>query len=147
MPLDTTKFASAFSDANHRRRTEQGFDIAAEQAQLRELLSETDSPEQRAWALDLIESLAEPLPPPREWSELYHEANRIHAEAYGAVGTPAERIAALELARRRIWEIADRASADEEADIRALTRGIEHLEDQLRYPVFPLDDEPPAKLE
>jgi hypothetical protein len=144
MPLDIAKFSSAFSDANYRRRTEQDFDVADEQARLREFLSETDPPEQRAWALDLIDALAEPLPPQREWSELYREASRIHAEAYRAGGTAAERIAALEIARRRIWEIADRASADEEADIRALTRGIEHLEDQLRDPVFPLDDDPPA---
>lgn len=142
MPLDVARFTSAFSDANHRRRTEPDFDLASEQAKLRDLLSDADSPEQRAWALGLIEMLAEPVPPAREQSELYTEATRIHADAQQVIGTTTERIAVLEAARRAIWDLADRARDDEEPAIRALTRSLEHLEDRLRDPVFPSHDTP-----
>ncbi|HWD77717.1 MAG TPA: hypothetical protein VG497_02520 [Kribbella sp.] len=141
MPFDVARFTAAFSDANHRRRTEQAFDVAAEQAELRELLGEAD-PTQRAWALDLIESLAEPMAPRRERSELYAEATRIYHDVQQIGGTTTERIAALETARRKIWDLADQASADEESDIRALTRPLEHLETNLRDPLFPHDSEP-----
>ncbi|MFC5261058.1 hypothetical protein ACFPJ1_02955 [Kribbella qitaiheensis] len=143
MPLDVAKFNSAFAGARRRVRKEQG-DVAEEQARLRELVPDDASAEDRDWAVGLIESLAEPPPPPRQWSELYHEAGRVHASAYRVGGTVEEQIAALEEARRKIWEIADRASEDEEADIRAMTRVLEHLEDELRDPTWP-HQEPPAQ--
>jgi hypothetical protein len=80
--------------------------------------------------------------PEREWSALYHEAGRILAAAYPAKGTVDEQIAALADARRRIWEIADRASEDEEPDIRAMTQGLAQLEDLLHNAPFPLQDAP-----
>ncbi|MFF0338209.1 hypothetical protein [Kribbella sp. NPDC004875] len=48
-----------------------------------------------------------------------------------------EKVAALAEARRKIWAIADRASHDEEADIRAMTRSLEHIENELREPSWP----------
>lgn len=139
MLFDVAKFTAAFSDANHRRRAGEAFDLATEQAELRELLGEAN-PEQRAWALDLIESLAEPMAPRREHTQLYVEATRISADAQQASGTTTERIAALETARRKIWDLADQASDDEESDIRALTRTLEHLQAHFREPVFPRDN-------
>ncbi|TWD72445.1 hypothetical protein FB561_7437 [Kribbella amoyensis] len=137
--MDIAKFNSAFSDADHRRRTEPDFDVAGEQNRLRGLLSEEDPPADREWASELIESLAEPPPPPRQWSSLYDEAGQIHASAY-VDGTTGEKIAALESARCRIWEIADRAPQDEAPHIRAMTRVLEHLENELRDPSWPLDE-------
>jgi hypothetical protein len=141
MPLDVAKFNSAFSGARYRVRKEEG-DVGEEQVRLRELIPDDVSDVDREWAVGLIESLAEPVPPPRQWSDLYHEAGQVHAAAYRADGTVEERIAALEDARRKIWAIADRASVDEEADIRAMTRALEHLENALRDPTWPLEDPP-----
>jgi hypothetical protein len=80
----------------------------------------------------MIEALAEPPPPPREYGPLYHEAGAIHAAAFLAEGTNEEKADALAEARHKIWAIADRAPDDEEADIRAMTRALEHIEMMLR---------------
>ncbi|WP_432938655.1 hypothetical protein ACQPXM_27755 [Kribbella sp. CA-253562] len=139
MPLDIAKFNSAYSDA--RYRIDRGdADVAAEQARLRELVPDDAARDDVEWADTLIVSLAEPPEPPREWSELYHEAGRIQVAAYQAEGTVEERIAAFEEARRRIWEIADRADPEEAPDIRAMTRSMEHVENGLRDPLWPDDD-------
>jgi hypothetical protein len=45
-------------------------------------VSDNDPAEDRDWALRLIDSLAVPPPPPRQWSALYHEAGAIHAGSY-----------------------------------------------------------------
>jgi len=142
MPLDVAKFNSAFSGARYRVRKEAG-DVGEEQVRLRELIPDDASAEDREWAVSLVELLAEPPPPPREWSELYHEAGQIHASAYRAGGTVEEQIAALEEARHKIWNIADRATKEEGPHIRAMTRVLEHLEDELRDPTWPLDDPRP----
>jgi len=142
MPLDVAEFNTAFARARDKVRNEEGTDIAAEQATLRALVPDDASGHDRSWTAILIDRLAEPPKPPRQWSALYHEAGEVHAAAYSAGGTVAERIAAIEEARRKIWEIADRAPHDEEADIRAMTRVLEHLEDELRDPTWPLEDPP-----
>jgi hypothetical protein len=139
MPLDIAAFNSAFSGARHRIRREAG-DIAAEQAQLRALIPADASAPDLEWATSLVELLAKPPAPPREWSALYHEAGEIHASAYPDGGTVEEQIAVLEDARRRIWEIADRAEPDEAPHIRAMTRVLEHIERELREPSWPMDD-------
>jgi hypothetical protein len=89
----------------------------------------------------LIESLAVPPAPPRQWSALYHEAGAIHADSYRTGDTVEERIGALQEARRRIWAIADRAPKDEAPHIRAMTRVLDHLEAELREPTW-TDDSP-----
>jgi len=76
--------------------------------------------------------------PPEPPSELMQEAVAIEHAAYAAPGSDEERIAILAEARRKIFEIADRAPADEAASIRGLTRVLEHLEDNLRDPDWPL---------
>jgi hypothetical protein len=58
------------------------------------------------------------------------EALRVLDEADFESGTTEERLAALAEARRRIWEIADRAGADS-VTIRGLTRGLERSEEML----------------
>lgn len=140
MPLDIAKFNSVFSDARFRQRTEEDFDVSAAQQELRALIADEPAGDDREWALTLIDKLAEPLPPPRRWSPLYHEAGAIHSDAYSTGDTVEERIAALQTARRKIWEIADRAPKDEAPHIRAMTRVLEHLENELREPSWPVDE-------
>ncbi len=144
MPLDVAEFNNAFLRARDRIR-EDGAEIAVEQARLQALVPEDASAEDRAFALGMVEELAEPAEPPRQWSELYHEAGRIHAASYPTDGSVEEQIAALEDARRRIWEIADRAAPDEEPHIRAMTRVLEHLERELRDPSWVEDSPGPAR--
>ncbi|WP_112236968.1 hypothetical protein [Kribbella monticola] len=141
MPLDVAGFNSAFSGARYRVRNERA-DAGREQARLRELVPDDASAEDREWALGLIELLGEPPEPPRQWSALYHQAGEVAGSAYQAGGTVDEQIAAIADARRKIWEIADRAAADEAPHIRAMTRVLEHLEDELRNPTWPTEDSP-----
>lgn len=140
MALDIAAFNSAFGDLRYRQRTEQNFDMAAAQNELRALITDEPEGENRAWALRLIDKLAEPLPPPRQWSALYHEAGAIHASTYRTGDSVEEQIAAIEEARRRIWAIADRAPRDEAPHIRAMTRVLDHIEAELREPSFTEDD-------
>jgi hypothetical protein len=142
MPLDVPAFNNAFGRARDRMRAGQPVDIPAEQDKLRALVPADASDDHRAWTDRLIARLAEPPAPPREWSELFYEADRIHAAAYPPKGSTDEKIAMLADARRRIWEIADRASEDEEWDIRAMTEDLQSMEEFLRDPPFPLTDDP-----
>jgi hypothetical protein len=142
MPLDLPEFNTAFSRARDKVRNQEGTDVAAEQAKLRALVPDDASDHDRTWTKTVIDSLADPPPPPRQWSALYHEAGQIHASAYPEDGTVEEQIAAIQEARRKIWEIADRAAEDEEAHIRAMTRVLDHYENELRDPTWPIDDPP-----
>ncbi|TDU82510.1 hypothetical protein EV138_7404 [Kribbella voronezhensis] len=143
MPLDIAEFNDAFYRARDRVRAEEGIDVAAVQAELRSLIPNDASDHDRAWTTVLIDGLAEPPEPPREWSEFYHQASEVHAAAYRADGSVEEQIAALERARETIWDIADRAAKDEAPHIRAMTRVLEHLEDELRDPTWPHGDSAP----
>jgi hypothetical protein len=143
MPLDIPAFNNAFGRAYDRvHRSAQPADLAAEQEKLRALVPADASEEDRTWTDHLINDLAEPPPPPREWSELYHEAVRIHIAVYPPKGTSEEQVAMLADGRRRIWEIAERASEDEADDIRAMTEDLESMESWIRNPPFPLTDAP-----
>lgn len=142
MPLDVAEFNSAFSRARDKVRNEDHADVAAVQAELRGLVPDDASEHDRTWTKSLIDHLAEPAAPPRQWSALYHEAGAVAGSAYQAGGTVDEQIEALYEARRTIFEIADRADEDEESDIRAMTRVLEHLENELRDPTWPLEDPP-----
>jgi hypothetical protein len=141
--MDVAGFNSAFSGAKRRIRTGQA-DVATEQERLRALVSDDDPADDRDWALSLIESLAVPPPPPRQWSALYYEAGAIHADSYRTGDTAEDRLAAIQEARRRIWAIADRASRDEAPHIRAMTRVLDHLEAELREPTW-TDDSPAGR--
>jgi hypothetical protein len=92
-----------------------GADVAAEQARLLQLIPDDAAEDDLRWAKTLIASLAK---------------------------TVEQQIEALTTARRKIWEIADRADRDEAPDIRAMTRSMEHVEDGLRNPLGPEDDQP-----
>jgi hypothetical protein len=140
--VDPAVFNEAFYEARERVRSAEGADVAAEQAALKALVPENASEHDRAWTGQLIASLAEPPAPPRQWSQYYHQAGAVHAAAYQAGGTVEEKIAALEQARRRIWEISEQAPADEEIHIKAMTRVLEHLERELRDPTFPIEESP-----
>lgn len=130
--MDVARFNSAFAEARHQRDSDPSFDLASAQQALRDLIAEEPEGEDRAWALRMIDKLAVPPPPPREYSTLYHEAGAIHAAALAVAGTDEERADALAEARHKIWAIADRAPHDEEADIRAMTRALDHIETMLR---------------
>ncbi|WP_329001425.1 hypothetical protein OHA18_00600 [Kribbella sp. NBC_00709] len=129
MPLDIPAFNMALNRAYDRvHRSAQPADLAAEQDKLRALVPADASEHDRTWTGHLVNDLAEPPPPPPERSDLYREAVQIHIAVYPPKGTTDEQIAMLEDGRRRIWELADRASADEEDDIRALTEDLKSME-------------------
>jgi hypothetical protein len=142
MPLDVPAFNNAFGRARDRMRAGQPVDIPAEQDKLRALVPADASEHDRTWTAQLIADLAEPLPPAPVRSNLYREAVQIHVEVYPPKGTAEEKIAMLADGRRRIWELADRASEDEEWDIRAMTEDLESMENWIRNPPFPLTDTP-----
>lgn len=139
MPVDPHAFNMAFKRARERVRAGSA-DVAVEQENLRALIPADASEHDRAWTTGLVDDLAAPPPPAPVRSKLYKEAERIHAEVFPPKGTAEQKIAVLEDGRRRIWALADRATADEEYDIRALTYDLKYLEDSLRNPPFPLTD-------
>lgn len=141
MPVDAHAFNMAFKRARDRVRAGSA-DVAEEQERLRALIPADASGHDRTWTHALVDDLATPPPPPPVRSELYKQAERIHAEVYMPKGTTEEQIAMLEDGRRRIWELADRAHEDEQYDIRVLTEDLYSLERALRNPPFPLTDEP-----
>ncbi|WP_433006423.1 hypothetical protein [Kribbella sp. CA-294648] len=143
MPLDLATFNNAFLRARERIQNEDGVDIAEVQAGLRALVPDDASEHDQEWTKVLIDRLAEPPEPPRDWSDLYYEAGEVHAGAYRTGAPVEEQLAALAEARRRIWEIADRAAPDEEPHIRAMTRSLEHLERELRDPSWPVQETRP----
>ncbi|MEV6287519.1 hypothetical protein [Kribbella sp. NPDC051770] len=140
MPLDAQVFTMAFARA--RERLEQAGDVAAEQAQLRALVPDDSSDEDKQWTAILIERLGKPpaAAPPR--SALFEEAASIHAEAFTAEGDPDAKIAAAREARRRIFALAEQADEAEAADIRAMTRPLEHWENDLLDPPWPIEGSP-----
>lgn len=127
--------------ATVRRLTKNGGSgLAAAQAELRSLLPQLATDKDRGLAEAMIESLPQdiaPLPPP---SPLYLEAVEIERAAFAFSGTDEQRIAAITEARRRIWELADQASPEESPNIRALTRPLEHIEDNLSDPQWNFDE-------
>ncbi|TDD51877.1 hypothetical protein E1263_29730 [Kribbella antibiotica] len=136
--MQFSEFNNAFSAARRRIRREGSDAIAPAEEQLQAMAPELESEEDRRVAASLIQKLPQYALPPRPRSALMHEALLVERAAYEAAGSVEERIAAMAEARRRIFEIAERAPADEAPGIQALTRVIEHLEDDLRDPVWPL---------
>jgi hypothetical protein len=140
MPFDVGRFNLAYLRAQDKIRSEPEAEVTALQASLRGLVPADTSEHDRTWTMALIDELADPPEPDRQWSALYHQAGRISSQAYRAGGSPTDQIAALADARRQIWAIADHASEDEAPHIRAMTRTLEHLDDELRDPTWQLDD-------
>ncbi|HEY3559007.1 MAG TPA: hypothetical protein VG497_28780 [Kribbella sp.] len=137
--MQLREFNNAHNAAKRRIRSEGVDAVGPADLALRELLPQLQSDEDRRVATMLIARLpgyAVPVEPP---SALMREAVAIERAAYEARGTDAERIAIMAEARRKIFEIADRAPADEAAGIRGLTRVLEHLEDNLRDPYWPAE--------
>jgi hypothetical protein len=112
--------------------------VAPAEAELRALLPELDSDEARRVAANLIKRLPGYAVPPQPPSALMQEALAIERAAFRATGTDEERIAIMAEARRQIFEIAERADADEAPSIQGLTRTLEHLADNLSDPDWPL---------
>lgn len=136
------EFSAAHATAKRRIRRD-GIDaVAAAESALRALLPQLESDEDRRLAVNLIKRLPGYAVPPAPPSALMREAREIERAAYETTGTDEERIAILAEARRKIFEIAERASPEEAPSIQGLTRVLEHLEDNLRDPYWPSDGPP-----
>jgi hypothetical protein len=143
MPLDIPAFSKAFNRAYDRVHGGQPVDLAAEQEKLRALVPSDASDWDRTWTAQLIdEDLPEPPPAPPERSPLYKQAVQIHTEVYPPKGTTDQQLAMLADGIRRIEELAEQATEDEEYSILALTEDLSSMEHALRNPPFPLTDEP-----
>lgn len=131
------EFNNAYNAAKRRIRREGVAAVAPAEGTLRELLPQLESDNDRRIAANLLLRLPRYVIPPEPPSDLMREAVAIERAAYEAPGTAEERIAIMAEARRKIFEIANRAPADEAPGIRGLTRVLEHLEDNLRDPLWP----------
>jgi hypothetical protein len=136
------EFNNAYNAAKRRIRREGVDAVAPAERSLRDLLPQLDSDEDRRIAINLLLRLPRYAVPPEPPTVLMREAVAVERAAYEAPGTADERIAIMAEARRKIFEIADRAPADEAPAIRGLTRVLEHLEDNLRDPHWPFDAPP-----
>jgi hypothetical protein len=139
MPLDAHEFTLALAYAKERLEQNPTVDVAAEQERLRALVPADASEDDKRWTTILIDRLAEPPRPSRQRSALYDQAAEIHAAAFAAEGNIGEQIATAREARRRIFALAEQADEDEAADIRAMTRPLEHWENELRDPPWPIE--------
>lgn len=133
------EFDKAYIRARDRVEASRGATLADEQEALRRLVPGLPEESDRQWAERMIAKLAESAEPEPQPGPLYMEASAIQGQAFSGEGSTEEQIAALVEARRRIFEIASRAPANEAPHIRGLARVLEHLEDGLRNP--PWDDE------
>ena len=140
------EFNNAYNAAKRWIRREGVDAVAPAERSLRDLLPQLDSDEDRRIAVNLLLRLPRYAVPPEPPTELMREAVAVERAAYEAPGTVEERIAILAEARRRIFEIANRAPADEAPGIRGLTRVLEHLEDNLRDPLWPPTTDPTFPL-
>jgi hypothetical protein len=134
-----SEFSNAFNTEKRRIQRDGEMAVKPAEARLRAMVPQLESDEDRRVGEQLIGRLAQYAVPPEAPSALMQEALEIERTAYDAPGTDAERILIIAEARRKIFEIADRAAADEAPSIRGLTRVLEHLEDNLRDPHWPLD--------
>jgi hypothetical protein len=135
-------FNLQFNTAKTVIREVGGNSLAEEQERLRKLVP-LMAEEEREWATDMIDWLPEltkPQPPP---SALMLEAMEVQAKASATRGTSEEMHAAINAARKRIWEIADRAPKSEAAHIRGLTRTLDHFQQSMDDPFWE-DSLPPA---
>jgi hypothetical protein len=114
-------------------------DVAAVQAQLRELAAGLTADTDRRVAASLIEQLGTSQRPGDQSPEMAQALHILDSTDFEN-GTTEERLAAIGDARRRIWALADRAGRDSNA-IRALTRGLETSENLLTEGA-PWDDQP-----
>lgn len=133
------EFNKAFVRARSRVRAGE-VPLAEEQAALRQLAPGLPTEEDRLWADRLIEKLAQPATPAATPGPLYAEASAVQGAAFGAGGSTEEQIEAIIAARRKIFELASQAPADEAPHIRGLARVLEHLEEGLRNPPWQQDD-------
>ncbi len=128
--MDDLEFNSRFNNALSRLRSGGTATVQEEQERLRALLPEIETERDRQWAAKLIDDLPRAATPPK-----------LQASAFHYQGTVEDRIAVLDDACKRIYQMADQTTGDEQAGIRGLTRMLEHLQQRLIDPPFPLDDE------
>lgn len=139
--ITIAEFNHAHNRAREQVRKNAGATIESDQRNLRELAERLPAKNHR-WASSLIDDLPKAAIPPPPPGPLFMEASAIQGVAFAAQGTTEEKLAIISDAMRQIWEIAERAPAKEAANIRGLSRVLEHLENELRDPTWP---EPPAQ--
>jgi hypothetical protein len=142
--MEFHEFNQAYRIARARLRTGETSDLEAEQQRLQALVASLPTEHDQQVARSLIATLPEDTAPPPPPSPEMTEALQIQDSAFFAGGTKEERLAVLADARKKIWEIADRAGKDS-ASIRGLTRMLEHRENDLAEGL-PWDDPPPDDL-
>ncbi|MFI5730963.1 hypothetical protein ACIA49_12640 [Kribbella sp. NPDC051587] len=133
------EFSAAFNTAKRRIQREGVDAVGSAETQLQAMLAELESDEDRRVGANLIKRLPRYAVPAEPPSALMLEAMAVERAAFESRGTAEERVAVMAEARRRIFEIAERAPADDAPSIRGLTRGLEHLEETLRDPYWPFD--------
>lgn len=131
--MDMLGFNDRFNNAVDRLLRGGTRSVEEEQEHLRTFLPQIENERDRHWAANRIEELPRAATRP-ERSRLYAEALEIQASAFHVQGTDEERVAALDEARKRIWELAEQTSGDEQAGIRSLTRMLEHLQQSITNP-------------
>jgi hypothetical protein len=142
--MEFHEFNQAYRIARARLRTGETSDLEAEQQRLQALVASLPTEHDQQVARSLIATLPEDTAPPPPPSPEMTEALQIQDSAFFAGGTKEERLAVLADARKKIWEIADRAGKDS-ASIRGLTRMLEHKENSLTEDL-PWEDPRPDDL-
>lgn len=139
--VSVAEFNVAYSDARARVRKNAGATLANGQRALADLLGRL--PEQnQEWGHRLVAKLGLSATAPPPPGPLFAEALEVEKVAHVS-GSREERVAAITDARRKILEIADRASTDKAAHIVGLTRTLDHLEEALEDPFWELSDPSP----
>jgi hypothetical protein len=95
----------------------------------------------RAAAIDEVEQVVDVLPPFLERrSRAQRLAEHTSSKALEGIRGREAKLAALAAARRRIWELADDAGADE-LSVRRMSRGLESIEQGLEDGGYPWSQE------
>lgn len=140
--MEFHEFNDDYTVTRERLRAGKLTDVAAEQQRLLALVPQLVDSNHQQVARNLIAALPDSTAPAAPPSPEMAEALQIQDTAFYAGGTKEEKLAALAAARKKIWEIADRAGEDS-AQIRGLTRMLEHRENDLAEDL-PWADPPPA---
>lgn len=142
--MEFHEFNHQYAIACDRVRTGETTDVEAEQHRLQAMVTSLPTDHDQQVARSLIATLPQDTAPPPPPSPEMTEALQIQDSAFFAGGTKEECLAVLADARKKIWEIADRAGGDS-ARIRGLTRMLEHKENSLTEDL-PWEDPRPDDL-
>jgi len=140
--MDYREFDLAYKAARRRVAGATPNVVRAEQQQLADLVRLLPGENDRRVASGLIETLPQYAAPASPPHPLYTEALAVLDDPELGTGTAQEQVAKIAAARRKVFDLADRAGTDG-AGIRSLTRMLDHREERLTDP-YPWPDEPRA---